>query len=77
MRTKRKVSVTIDEELYEAIETAAKKRQLTKSQVAREAFGLWLRKQTEALMAKGYEHMADENSGIAELTFEAQKEVLK
>ncbi len=77
MRTKRKVSVTIDEELYDAIESAARKRKLAKSQVAQEAFRLWLRKQTEALMAKGYEQMADEDEAIAELTFEAQKEALR
>jgi metal-responsive CopG/Arc/MetJ family transcriptional regulator len=77
LRTKRKVSVTIDEDLYEAIDTAARKRRLAKSQVAQEAFRLWLKKQTEALMAKGYEEMADEDKAIAELTFEAQRETVR
>ena len=42
MRTKRKVSLTIDEEIYEAIEKASKTLNLAKSQLAQEAFSLWL-----------------------------------
>ena len=55
MRTNRKVSLTIDEEIYAAIDQASKTLNLAKSQLAQEAFSLWLKKQTEALMAKGYE----------------------
>jgi hypothetical protein len=43
---------------------------------ALEAFRLWLRKETEALMAKGYEEMAEEDKAFADITFEAQREVL-
>jgi hypothetical protein len=77
MRTKRKVSLTIDEELYAAIDKASKTLNLAKSQLAQEAFSLWLRKQTEALMAKGYEEMAEEDKVFADVTFEAQGEILK
>ena len=77
MRTKRKVSLTIDEELYAAIDNASKTLNLAKSQLAQEAFSLWLKKETEALMAKGYEEMADEDQTFADVTFEAQKEILK
>jgi len=77
MRTKRKVSLTIDEELYAAIDKASKTLNLAKSQLAQEAFSLWLRKQTEALMAKGYEEMAEEDKVFADVTFEAQREILK
>ncbi|MCF8130899.1 MAG: ribbon-helix-helix domain-containing protein [Deltaproteobacteria bacterium] len=77
MRTKRKVSLTIDEETYEAIEKASKSLRIAKSQLAQEAFSLWLKKETEALMAKGYEEMAEEDKAFAELTFEAQMEVSK
>ena len=55
MRTKRKVSLTIDEEIYAVIDKASKTLNLAKSQLAQEGFSLWLKKQTEALMAKGYE----------------------
>lgn len=77
MRTKRKVSLTIDEEIYTAIEEASKTHRIAKSQLAQEAFRLWLEKETEALMAKGYEEMGEEDQEIAELTFKAQREVLK
>ena len=77
MRTKRKVSLTIDEEIYTAIEKASKTHRIAKSQLAQEAFRLWLKKETEALMAKGYEEMSEEDQEIAELTVEAQREILK
>ena len=77
MRTKRKVSLTIDEETYNAIEKASRTRQIAKSRLAQEAFSLWLKKETEALMAKGYEEMAEEDEKFAALTFEAQREISK
>jgi hypothetical protein len=77
MRTKRKVSLTIDEETYNAIEKASRTRRIAKSQLAQEALCLWLKKETEALMAKGYEEMAEEDEKLAALTFEAQREILK
>jgi hypothetical protein len=77
MRTKRKVSLTIDEETYEAIEEASRTLRMAKSQLAQEAFQLWLKNKTEALMAKGYEEMAEEDEAFAALTFEAQREVAK
>ena len=77
MRTKRKISLTIDEEIYAAIDKASKTLNLAKSQLAQEAFSLWLKKQTESLMAKGYEEMAEEDNAFAEVTFEAQREILK
>ena len=76
MRTKRKVSLTIDENLYAAIEKASKTLKMAKSQVAQEAFSLWLKKETEALMAKGYEEMAEEDKAFADVTLEAQREIL-
>ena len=77
MGTKRKVSLTIDKEVYAAIEEASETYQITKSQLAQEAFKLWLKKETEALMAKGYEEMAEEDKATADLTFDAQGEILK
>jgi hypothetical protein len=77
MRTKRKVSLTIDEEIYAAINKASKTLNMAKSQLAQEAFSLWLKKQTEELMAKGYEEMAEEDKAFADVTFEAQREILK
>ena len=76
MRTKRKVSLTIDGELYAAIEKASEALNMAKSQLAQEAFSLWLKKETDALMAKGYEEMAEEDKVFADITFGAQGEIL-
>ena len=76
MRTKRKVSLTIDSDLYMDIEKAAKTFNMAKSQLAQKAFRLWLKNETEALMAKGYEEMAEEDKAFADLTSQAQREIL-
>jgi len=76
MRSKKKVSLTLDEDLCIDIEKAAKAFKMPKSQLAQKAFRLWLEKETEALMAKGYEEMAEEDTAFADLTFQAQKEIL-
>jgi len=76
MRTKKKVSLTIDVDLYKAIEKASKTHKLAKSQLAQEAFSLWLKKETDALMAKGYEEMAEEDKAFADIAFETQREIL-
>ena len=76
MRTKRKVSLTIDSDLYMDIEKAAKTFNMAKSQLAQEAFRLWLKMETEALMAKGYEEMAEEDKAFADLASQVQREIL-
>jgi metal-responsive CopG/Arc/MetJ family transcriptional regulator len=76
MRSKRKVSLTIDESLYAEIEKASKSFNVAKSQLAQKAFRLWLKKETEALMAKGYEEMGEEDKAFADLTSQAQREIL-
>jgi len=77
MRTKKKVSLTIDEDILDAVQKASRTRRIAKSQLAQEAFQLWLKKQTEALLAEGYEEEGDEDEEVAEFTLEAQKEILK
>jgi hypothetical protein len=75
MSTKRKISLTIDEEVAAGLENAAMKYKTSKSRLAQEALKLWLRKQIDSLMAKGYEEMAEEDRAFAEQALEAQKEV--
>jgi len=76
MRTKKKMSVTIDAELLEAIEDVAKTCNMAKSQLAQEAFRLWFKKRTEELMAAGYIEMAREDREFADTALDAQKEIL-
>ena len=75
MRNKRKISVTIDEEILKAIEKASKTFNMAKSQLAQEALRLWLKKKTEESMARGYIEMSEEDKELAEVTFEAQREI--
>jgi len=49
---------------------------MPKSQLAQRAFRLWLEKETEAQMAKGYEEMAKEDKAFSDLTFQSQREIL-
>lgn len=76
MRTKKKISVTIDAEIFEAIEKAAETCNIAKSRLAQEAFRLWLKKRTEEAMATGYIEMAREDEEFADTTLDAQKEIL-
>jgi len=76
MRTKKKISLTIDANLFEAIEKAAEAGNMAKSHLAQEAFILWLKQKTEEAMAKGYVEMAMEDKKFADITFQAQKEIL-
>ena len=73
---KSKISLTIDEETIRAIESASQKQRKAKSHIAQKAFELWLKRETELLMAKGYEEMAEEDRTLAETTFDAQKEIV-
>jgi metal-responsive CopG/Arc/MetJ family transcriptional regulator len=77
MQTKKKITITIDEGLCEAIDQAAKRFKMARSQLAQEALSLWLKEQTGALMRQGYEEMAEEDRQFFELAFEAQREVLR
>ena len=76
MRTKKKVSVTIDAEIFEDIAKAAESCKMAKSQLAQEAFKLWLKKRTEESMAVGYAEMAAEDIEFANTALHAQKETL-
>ena len=71
------MSITIDESLYEAVDQASRRFQVARSQLAQEALTLWLKKNTEALMAKGYKEMAEEDREMAEVALAAQREVLQ
>jgi len=77
MRTKRKLSVTVDEDILQAVEKASKAYNMAKSQLAQEAFKLWLKNRTQDQMAKGYEEMAKEDEAFAELAIQAQREIVQ
>jgi len=76
MRTKGKLSITIDYKLLEEIEKASKVHHFSKSRLTEEALKLWFKKNTEKLMARGYKEMAKEDQEFSELALEAQREVI-
>jgi len=76
MRNKKKISVTIDNEIFEAIEKAAETYKMAKSQLAQEALSMWFKKKTRELMAEGYVAMATEDREFTETALDAQKEIL-
>ena len=76
MRIKKKISVTIDADMVDAIEDAANTLNIAKSQLAEDALRLWFKKKTEEHMAEGYIEMAKEDKESADLAFDAQKDIL-
>jgi len=76
MKTKKKMSITIDADIFEAVEKAAASCNMAKSHLAQEAFILWFKKRTEELMAKGYAEMAREDQEFINTAFNAQNEIL-
>jgi len=76
MRTKRKLSITVDYKLLEEIEKTSKAHRFSKSRLTEEALKLWFKKNTEELMARGYKEMAEGDQEFAELALEAQREVI-
>ncbi|HOR42181.1 MAG TPA: hypothetical protein PK111_03325 [Atribacterota bacterium] len=76
MRTKKKLSITIDNKILEQVEKTAKIQNFSKSKLTEEALKLWFKKNEEKLMAKGYQEMAQESQDFIEFTLEAQREVL-
>ena len=76
MKTKKKMSITIDADIFMAVEKAATSCNMAKSHLAQEAFSLWFKKRTETLMAKGYAEMASEDQKFINTAFNAQNEIL-
>ncbi len=76
MRTKSKLSITIDNKILEELERTTKANKFSKSQLTEEALKLWFKKYSEELMAKGYKEMAKEDQEFVELSLKAQREVL-
>jgi metal-responsive CopG/Arc/MetJ family transcriptional regulator len=77
MKTKGKISLTIDYDLLSEIEKASRAYNIAKSQLVQEALKLWLQSEVEKLMAKGYEDMAQQDKKNAEIFFEAQREIIE
>ncbi|HIC94515.1 MAG TPA: ribbon-helix-helix protein, CopG family [Anaerolineae bacterium] len=71
-----KVMVTMPPDLLKAVDEAARKLKLNRSQFVRQALREMLERlqqeEFEALLAEGYKEMAGENTAIAEESSDAQ-----
>lgn len=76
MRSKQKVTVTIDESIVREIDRLSKERNETRSHLIEKALKTWRRKQLEQELIDGYRAMAKEDAKTAEHNLEVGKEVI-
>jgi len=77
MQTKPKIHLALDKNVCDAVENASRTYNIAMSQLIQQALELWFeKKETENLMAKGYEAMYHEDKAFAGVSFEAQQECL-
>ena len=74
---KQKIHLTIDKNVCDAVENASNTYNIAMSQLIQQALELWCqKKETEILMADGYEAMYHEDREFSGVSFEAQQECL-
>ena len=73
---KRKVSVTLDEELVKSIEHISKERKIPRSRVVEEMLRYGEKMLIREKLKEGYMAMREEDRKSAEEIMEAQKEVM-
>jgi len=77
MANKLKVTLSLDEDLVEALEQISRQTKKPRSRVVQEALRAWRRKELQEKLALGYQEMADENLKVAEQGLSSFKETLK
>jgi len=77
MAHKVKITLSLDEDLVEALGKISRQRKKPRSRVVQEALRLWQRKELQQRLAEGYGAMAEEDRETAERRVPAFKEILK
>jgi len=77
MRQKVKLTVSLDQDLVEALDEMSRQSKKPRSQVVQDALRLWRRKELHEKLAEGYRAMADEDRETAEQHLPVFKETLK
>ena len=77
MRRKVKLTVSLDQDLAEALDEMSRQGKKPRSQVVQEALQLWRRKELHEKLAQGYRSTAEENRETAEQNLAACAEILK
>ena len=75
--SKEKITVTIDEELLEDLDRAAKSQRVSRSSVVEKAIRTWKKALLQRELIEGYRAMADEDLKVAEQNLPAGYEALK
>jgi metal-responsive CopG/Arc/MetJ family transcriptional regulator len=77
MPQKVKLTVSIDQDLVEALDEMSRKSKKPRSRVVQEALRLWRRKHVHDKLAEGYRAMTEEDRESAERHLPAFREILK
>lgn len=77
MGHKVKVTLSLDEDLVEALGKISRQRKKPRSRVVQEALRLWQRRELQEKLAEGYRAMAEEDREAAERHLPAFREILK
>jgi metal-responsive CopG/Arc/MetJ family transcriptional regulator len=74
---KRKVTLSLDEDLIETLNTVSRQSKKPRSRVVQEALRLWRKKELQEKLAEGYRAMAEETRASAESGLAAFREIEK
>ncbi len=77
MARKMKVTLSLDEDLIETLNTISRQSKKPRSRVVQEALRLWRKKELQEKLAEGYQAMAEETRESVESGLAAFKEILK
>ena len=77
MAQKVKLTVSLDQDLVEALDEMSRQSRKPRSRVVQEALRSWRRKQLQDKLAEGYRAMAEEDRETAERHLPAFRETLK
>lgn len=77
MARKVKLTLSLDEDVVETLDTVSKQSKQPRSRVVQDAIRLWQRRQLQQKLAEGYRSMAKEDQETAEYRLAAFREILE
>ncbi len=77
MAQKVKLTLSLDEDLVEAVDKISRQKKKPRSRVVQEALRMWQKGQLQEKLAEGYRAMAEEDRKTAEQHLAAFREILE
>ena len=77
MGRKVKLTLSLDEDVVDTLDTVSKQSKQPRSRVVQDAIRLWQRRQLQQKLADGYRSMAKENQETAEQNLLAFREIIE